>query len=466
MRTLTARFVATSLVLTALAILAFGVATTLALRGYLMDRLDRDVMDSLARAQLHRDVHVGSLGPIGPPPMARGQGIGTLTALIPDDGASAGLLLNADPEGMPEDLRLRRDSLEPLQQIPTDGEPHTVRLQELGDYRAAAMPIDGGRLVTGLPQSRVNEVVGSVVRWEAMLGVLTLAAAGIAGLYIVRRNLAPLRAVAATAHEAAALPLSSGAVDLAPRVPDPDERTEVGQVGAALNTLLAHIENALAARHRSEQQVRQFVADASHELRTPLSTIRGYADLATSREDDVDAMRTALRKVTGEAERMSALVEDLLLLAQLDAGRPLMSEPVDLSRLTVEAVADARVLAPGHTWLLDVADQPVEVVGDERRLQQVVRNLVSNARQHTPEGTTVTVTVEPGRLTVADNGPGFDQPETALERFSRGDPARTGGDESVGLGLSIVDSIVRAHGGSVSIDSRPDETRVIVELPT
>jgi two-component system OmpR family sensor kinase len=343
--------------------------------------------------------------------------------------------------------------------------PHTVKVGRFGAYRAAALNLGGATLVAGLPLSRVNDVVRSVVVWEAGLGVLTLALAGAAGVLVVRRNLAELQEVAATAHQVAALPLSSGAVELAPRVLDPDERTEVGQVGAALNTLLAHIEESLHARHRSEQQVRQFVADASHELRTPLSTIRGYADLASERADDGEGLRAALTKVTGEAERMSALVEDLLLLAQLDAGRPLASEPVDLSRLTVEAVADARVLAPGHTWILNVSDEPVEVVGDERRLQQVIRNLVSNARLHTPEGTTVAVSVEPGRIIVQDDGPGFDDPDTALERFSRGDPARSAGTDSVGLGLAIVDSIVRAHGGTVIIESEPGATRVVVGLP-
>ena len=166
-------------------------------------------------------------------------------------------------------------------------------------------------------------------------------------------------------------------------------------MGAALNTLLDHVESSLAVRHRSEQQVRQFVADASHELRTPLATIAGYTELARRQPA---AQATALDKVEGEAARMTGLVEDLLLLARLDAGRPLVREPVDLSLLLMEAVNDARVVAPDHTWRLALPDEPVEVVGDEQRLHQVVTNLLTNARKYTPPGTTVTVTARRGRL--------------------------------------------------------------------
>ena len=210
--------------------------------------------------------------------------------------------------------------------------------------------------------------------------------------------------------------------------------------------------------------MRQFVADASHELRTPLATIRGYSTLATAHPDDLETMRTSLAKVSDESERMSSLVEDLLLLARLDAGRELERHPVDISRLAVEVVDDARLLAPDHQWVLDVGDEPVEVTGDERSLRQVVANLVANARLHTPAGTTVTVTVRPGEITVADDGPGFDDPDRALERFVRGDSSRMTTEASTGLGLSIVDAIVRAHGGSVTIASSAEGSAVTVRL--
>ena len=292
-----------------------------------------------------------------------------------------------------------------------------------------------------------------------------MGAAGTIGVVLVRRQLEPLRHVAATAEEVSRLPLSSGEVDLTPRVEAPDAYSEVGRVGVALNTMLAHIERSLEARQRSEQQVRQFVADASHELRTPLATIRGYSTLATAHPDDLDTLRTSLARVSAESERMSSLVEDLLLLARLDAGRELERAPVDISRLAVEVVGDARLLSADHQWVLDVGDEPVEVTGDERSLRQVVTNLVANARLHTPAGTTVTVTVRPGALTVADDGPGFDDADHALERFVRGDPSRLSVETSTGLGLSIVDAIVRAHGGSVTIDSSPGDTKVEVRLP-
>ena len=173
--------------------------------------------------------------------------------------------------------------------------------------------------------------------------------------------------------------------------------------------------------------MRQFVADASHELRTPLTTIAGYTELARSRPDDRAAADTALAKVEEESGRMTALVEDLLLLARLDSGRPLVSEPVDLTRLLVEAVSDARVLAPDHHWRLSLPESSVEVVGDEQRLHQVVTNLLTNARKHTPAGTPSPSRPTPGGFAVHDDGPGFppDLVDHAFERFARGDVART-----------------------------------------
>jgi two-component system OmpR family sensor kinase len=245
-----------------------------------------------------------------------------------------------------------------------------------------------------------------------------------------------------------------------------DERTEVGQVGAALNTLLAHVETSLQARHRSEQQIRQFVGDASHELRTPLATIVGYVELASRRPEDNHTVRTALAKVNEESRRMTALVEDLLLLARLDSGRPLERRPVDLTRLLVEAVSDARVLAPEHRWRLVVPEEVVEVPGDEQRLHQVITNLLTNARKYTPQGTTVTVTARTDGFVVHDDGPGFPPQvlSTAFERFARADSARNraGG---AGLGLALVDAIVAAHGGSVDLQSRPGSTTLSIALP-
>jgi two-component system OmpR family sensor kinase len=271
--------------------------------------------------------------------------------------------------------------------------------------------------------------------------------------------------VAATAHRVAELPLASGEIDLSERVPErlTDERTEVGQVGSALNAMLDHVEDSLAQRHRSEQQVRQFVADASHELRTPLATIAGYTELARHRPE---TSGTALAKVETESARMTTLVEDLLLLARLDSGRPLEREPVDLSRLLLEAVDDVRVVDPERSWRLSLPDEPIIVTGDGARLHQVVSNLLTNARKHTPPGSTVTVTATRRGFTVHDDGPGF-APELAphaFERFTRGDAARTRG--GAGLGLSLVEAIVGAHGGRVTLESRPGDTTITVTLPS
>ena len=207
--------------------------------------------------------------------------------------------------------------------------------------------------------------------------------------------------------------LASGQVALAERVPAAytDPRSEVGQVGLALNELLDHVDDALNARHHSEQRVRKFVADASHELRTPLASIRGYAELTRREREPVPASVVhALGRVESEATRMSSLVEDLLLLARLDAGRPLEQTEVDLTELVVNAVSDAHAASPAHKWRLQLPDEPVLVRGDQARLHQIVANLLANARVHTLPGTTVRTALsrEPGwvRLSVHDDGPG------------------------------------------------------------
>jgi two-component system OmpR family sensor kinase len=255
-------------------------------------------------------------------------------------------------------------------------------------------------------------------------------------------------------------------------VADTDPRTEVGQVGLAINSMLDNVEGALRSRHESEQRVRQFVADASHELRTPLASIRGYAELSRREREPVPASVThALSRVESEALRMQGLVEDLLLLARLDAGRPLEREPVDLSLLAMDAVSDAHAAAPEHRWELDLPDEPVEVAGDQARLHQVVANLLANARTHTPAGTKVVTSVRPEgdwvRLSVADNGPGVPKPlqRNVFQRFTRGDDSRNRAAGSTGLGLSIVDAVAKSHGGRVELASQPGDTTFTVLLP-
>ncbi len=297
---------------------------------------------------------------------------------------------------------------------------------------------------------------------------------GAGGAVLIRRSLAPLDRVAATARQVSGMELDSGDVALAVRVPaeDVDDRTEVGQVGLALNTMLDNVESALTARQESEMRVRQFVADASHELRTPLASIRGYAELTRRETDPVPStVSHAIGRVESEALRMQELVEDLLLLARLDAGRPLDREPVDLSLLAMNAVSDAHAASPDHSWELDLPDEPVEVSGDRARLHQILANLLANARTHTPAGTRVVTSLRPEghsvRISVSDNGPGIPEglQSTVFERFTRGEESRSREKGSTGLGLSIVAAVGQAHGGRVELDSRPGDTTFSVLLP-
>ena len=363
-----------------------------------------------------------------------------------------------------------------LLHLPAGAAPKSYFLPGLGTYRLIAREHeDGSIVVTGLPMADTNNTLYLVAAVVGGVIVLMLVAAGWAGAVIVRRTLTPLARVAATATRVSELELHRGEVDLAQRVPDADTdaRTEVGQVGAALNRMLDHVGDALAARHNSEMQVRQFVADASHELRTPLAAIRGYAELSRrSRQPVPDEVGHVLRRVESEAQRMTALVEDLLLLARLDAGRPLAHDPVDLTALVVDAVSDAHAAGPRHDWQLDLPEEPVTVIGDAARLHQVMSNLLANARTHTPEETTVTVSVcltdHRAQIRVTDTGPGIpaDLQPHVFERFARGDSSRSRAAGSTGLGLSIVHAVVSAHEGTVRVDSEPGRTEFTVELPT
>lgn len=481
-RSLTSRLVVTAVVLVAIVSVLVGTVTAIGMRSWLTARLDDDVRAALQRVDSPRGGRPpGALGEPRPPsPFGDDDGdsrprfgyvIGLLSAVYPDGTSGAAARERAVGAVVDESATMQSalddDALARLARA--TAEPSTVELEGLGSYRVVRATEPGGRVrVVGLPTSDVDDVVLSLVRWELALAALGTLVAAVGGTIVVRRQLRPLTEVAATAHAVSALPLDSGEIDLTERVPEhlTDPRTEAGQVGAALNQLLAHVESSLTARHRSEQQVRQFVADASHELRTPLTTIAGYTELAR-RRGDAETATVALAKVEEESARMTALVEDLLLLARLDSGRPLAAEPVDLTRLLLEAVDDARVVDPQHRWRIDLPGdgEPVEVVGDQRRLHQVVTNLLTNARKYTPAGTTVTVTGTRDGFVVHDDGPGFppDLVASAFERFTRGDASRHRSD-GVGLGLALVQAIVSAHGGQVALSSVPGDTSIRVTL--
>jgi two-component system OmpR family sensor kinase len=352
---------------------------------------------------------------------------------------------------------------------------------------------DSSVYYTGLPLSALHDQLRDVAFAEVSVFAVVLVLAGVLGTFWVRFSLRPLRRVAITASQVTELPLESGEVSLPAGVPDTDPATETGQVGIAFNRMLGHVETALRRRAASESRLRRFAADASHELRTPLAAIRGYAELALRHPgDSPEDVTHALGRVLSESTRMSVLVDDLLLLARLDAGRPLSSEPVDMTRLAIDATSDAQVARPGHRWVLELPDDPELALGDEHRLRQVLGNLLSNAGRHTPEGTTVTVRVsdalpagEPGSgaqsvshgtlppaprlvVSVTDDGPGI--PAALLpdlfERFTRADSSRTHAADasSTGLGLAIVHAVVTAHHGAVLVTSRPGMTRFTIVL--
>ncbi|HEY3010938.1 MAG TPA: HAMP domain-containing sensor histidine kinase [Micromonosporaceae bacterium] len=466
---LRARLLAAILALVAVVCLVIGVATTVALRHFLIGQLDTQLAAASARTA-------------GPPPPRHqadddrdlfppGQAAGTMGVRIANGRVQAQGVL--DPGGVEQSLTA--EQLAMLTALPTDGKARTQGLDELGDYRVVATRApDGDVLVTGLPMSGVHETVWNVVAIEIAVIGGGLLVAGAVGAGIVRISLRPLRRVAATASRVAELPLDRGEVALSVRVPNGDTHpgTEVGQVGSAFNRMLGHVAGALSARQASEMRVRQFVADASHELRTPLAAIRGYAELTRrGRETLPPDIAHALRRVESESDRMTELVDDLLLLARLDSGRPLDRERVDLSRLAVDAVGDAHVAGPDHRWLLDVPEDEVCVPGDAARLHQVLANLLANARTHTPPGTKVTtaLTVDGDHavLSVVDDGPGIAaqaQPEV-FERFVRGDSSRSRAAGSTGLGLAIVAAVVEAHGGTVELESPPGHTEFAVRLP-
>ncbi|MEV4599426.1 ATP-binding protein [Amycolatopsis sp. NPDC049253] len=467
--------------LLALVCLVVGVVTEFALQDFLVGQVDKRLAAATDRGFRSGDRPPWIYGDKPPPDPLRvlGQGDGTLAVQV-HNGAVRAAVLNFG-SATPSKVKPPLQSVSTAQQklllgLPPDGHRRTIDLGgDLGEYRViASFSPSGDFSVVGLPLSDVTDTLwrlGFIFGGVALGGIIV---AGVAGAVTIRRTMAPLDRLAATASRVSELQLDRGEVALSERVPevDTDPRTEVGKVGFALNRMLGHIANALKARQASESRVRQFVADASHELRTPLAAIRGYAELTRRSKEQVPPdVAFAMNRVESESARMTTLVEDLLLLARLDSGRPVVPEPVDLSRLVADAVADSHVAGPDHKWRLEAPGEPISVLGDAGQLHQVVLNLLGNARTHTPPGTTVTtaLSTQDGwvRLSVLDDGPGI-PPEIlpdVFERFARGDNSRSRAAGSTGLGLAIVAAVVAAHSGRVSVFSEPGRTEFVAMFP-
>jgi two-component system OmpR family sensor kinase len=525
-RTLRARLIAGLVTLLAIACAAVGVVTYFVAQGALVGALDNELQTATGLAykcwdNQYKDINDNGAGgdqsaPASPPTSQRGvshlpptltgcQGLGEGTFIAITWRGHWVSALVGDSK-----FRLSAQDKETLSEVtpwppPAPGtwsnDQHAPTYTKYlswpqGYYEITAIldpDNDGSVYYTGVPLSSLHEQLRDVALAEAAVfgGVVLLA--GVLGTLWVRFSLRPLRRVAVTASQVAELPLESGEVSLPAGVPDTDPATETGQVGLAFNRMLGHVQTALRRRAASEARLRRFAADASHELRTPLAAIRGYAELALLHPGDApEAVRHALNRVLSESTRMSVLVDDLLLLARLDAGRPLSAEPVDMTRLAIDATSDAQVARRTHRWVLELPDDPVQVRGDEHRLRQVLANLLSNAGRHTPAGSTVTVRVsdrlpdgEPGGgpesatrgtvppeprvvLTVTDDGPGI--PPSLLpdlfERFTRADTSRSRmtNANSSGLGLAIVDAVIAAHQGAVLVTSHPGMTRFTIVL--
>ncbi len=493
-RTLRARLIGGLLALLALSCATVGLVTYTHLHSVLIGQLDTELTSANMRytgcyspSPDHDQHALDGPVPVSPPDeCAQQQMTAAFTAVITPPPVVTDAYLAGSDSG----CHLSAADQAEVASVPV-GRFATVDLSSYGEYRMTASHTSTGIVVTGLPLAPVTHTLQQVAIAELAVFLAALVMTGVIGTAWVRFSLRPLRRVAATATRVTRLPLSSGEVSLPERVPDANPATEVGQVGAAFNHMLGHVEAALARREASESRLRTFAADASHELRTPLASIRGYAELARRRGGTLpDEVALALSRVESEAARMGELVDELLLLARLDAGRPLAKEPVDLSLLIVDATTDARATAADHRWQLQLPEEPVVIRGDEQRLRQVLANLLSNAARHTPAATDVIIalTAEPdvvarpadpastadttgpastAVISVTDNGPGIaaELLPDVFERFVRGDTSRSRAAGSTGLGLAIVHAVTAAHGGSANVTSRPGETRFTITLP-
>ena len=436
-------------------LLVAGGATYVSLRSFLVQRVDQQA--AAARGMFEGQLLSGSQPPqtFPDPDHDAGPGDvfppGTVGEIVSGDAVVAG------PVGSGFDTTVPQLKLPPGTGGVTEPTRFTTtNRQGTTPYRVLAQPLSEahGVLVVGIPLTEVHQTLSRLLLVEGLVALGVMLGLGLLSWWTVRRELRPLDRIEETAGA-----IAGG--DLSQRVDATDPRTEVGRLGIALNAMLAQIEEAFQERTESENRLRRFLADASHELRTPLTSIRGYSELfrrgADQRPED---LATSMRRIEQEATRMGVLVDELLLLARLDQGRPLERAPVDLAAVAADAVSDARAVDPSRRITLSAPD-PEIVSGDEIRLRQVVANLMTNALAHTPAGSPIEVSVGGGEndvvLEVRDHGRGLSEDELAhvFEPFFRSDPSRFRERGGAGLGLAIVSAIVDAHGGTVRVESEP-----------
>jgi two-component system OmpR family sensor kinase len=463
---LRARLLAGVLVMTAAGLLAASGGTYLALRSFLFDRVDQQLM--AARASVGRGLRQSSTSTIDTATLDR---VAPPIAFVEVRDAAGRVVALHAPSSL--------GGTSPAPRLPAAlhpppasaaGVPSRERalrfdvgaVSGAGRYRVlvSSLPASGGVLVVAVSLDDVNATLRRLLHVELLIAAGLLALLAFSAFWLLRRGLRPLERISEVASG-----IAQGDLDV--RVSPAENRSEIGRLGLALNGMLERLEDAFAHRDRSEAQLRRFVANASHELRTPLTSIRGYAALlrrgAKHNPEDLD---TSISRIESEATRMAALIDDLLLLARLDEQRPMVRISTDLAVLAREAAADARVREPERSITVD-ADRPVMVIGDQGRLREIIDNLLENAQVHTPAAAPVAIEVgiRDGMavLAVTDAGPGID-PEQAphvFERFYRGTPP--GSDDTAprtegsGLGLAIVKTVAEGHGGAATVSSQPGE---------
>ncbi len=457
------RLILAAVVLTALAISASDFAANTALRSYLISQVDQELLSisggsltRLDRAGIEEENESNEGSPFREFRPLRGVPTSASVTLLDVDG---NLIGRVGGDLSKEQIAVVGMTISEVQE--KGNKPFTIKGDDgQPDVRAVAqvLPTGLGSVIVANSLAEVDRTLNRLGFFFLILGLLALLAIALVSRWIIAISLKPLEAVEETAEAIAA-------GDLSARLPAAKPDTEVGRLTTALNTMLGRIEESFAARVSSENKLRRFVADASHELRTPLTAIRGFAEL--HRQGAVvgeEKTKELVGRIEKESIRMSSLVEDLLLLARLDQSREMAQDPVDLNALLVEAVASAKAAGPNHPIELSLPSAEVFVLGDNERIHQVVANLLANARTHTPNGSQIKVLLEQGVtetiISVSDNGPGLSESdqERIFERFFRADPsrARTSGEGS-GLGLSIVDAVMKAHGGYVSVKSKLGE---------